>query len=1322
MRIAKYKIIHIMICALCVLGILWPLFLVTNAEELPAETEAVTEIDALETSIETETALESGEKAETAGREADQSEGRYEGMAADVGKAEIGEGYFAESENEMDNLLHSDVSLFSYHGQTLYVSAGSYTSVYDGGFTNRYNVTGDGDAIHYAYCLQPDAPDPSGSAVVYEVDNFHIKLVICLGMYGPAQQYGFDAGIWPGLDEYNAGAYLPAAFGYVHATLGYLYGAGPGAGLYSEHVAQLDQWVQACVDVYNSNPEVKKIVDHSKLFYMYGGYGQDVAWVEYEPQQNGWIEIYKYSANETVTNNNDLYSLAGAVYGVYDMQNQEVGRIVTDKNGWGQLTDIPGGEYSVKEIEAPQGFFVDVTAHNVTVKPGEMVTVEMKDIPQTAPVSVLLKKMDEDTNSNEPSGNLSLEGALFELSFYNISLDTDPALSGYTPERRWTLKTDKDGFCKLNDGYKTSGDDFYYDSNGNVVLPLGTVTIQEKQPPEGYLINDEIFVRQVFPEISGAVPTYNYPEISDTPQKIQIELNKVDSETLDNGAQGSGSLGGAEYEIIDSKNKVVGVLITDEAGYAVSGELPLGIYKVKETASSKGYLVDKNIYTVDAKEPIDETSRVFKYKVTSGEDIIRGDLEIIKFRNNPDTASENLIPLAGVEFTLTSKTTGDIAKVITTDDQGRASTVDGEAPRGSLVYDTYIITETKYPDNVKPVEPFEVTISEEGVILKGIYKENKFIASPVAVVKKDGGTGNVIPMAGTEFRLLDEDKKPISMTSYYPSNKPVEIFVTDENGQFTFPNQLECGTYYLEEINAPEGYLKGELLEFKVTEGSTWEKPLIIEYFNEPVMGKIQIIKSDGETGDLLSQAEFEIAAAEDIVTPDGTIRLKKGEVADTVIVKEGVGESKALFLGKYKVKEVRQPEGYILDLNTYDVTLGYKDQSTPVVFCELEIKNTPTKIQLFKVDSKTEQPLEKVEFKIWSKDQTNEQTYVTDEKGMIEMMYLLPGTYCVQETGGLYGYAPDDRIYEFTVAEDGRIDGKETGELHITNTFIEIHTEASDEADGDQMITNRKAEKLVDRVNYKGLIPGKEYILRGNLMVKSTGKPLVQDGQEVVVEKSFIPETSDGEVELIFTVDASALVGERLVVFEKLFYEQEELAAHAEMDDENQTVEVVEIRLGTSATNKADGKKKITAQGKVTVVDRVSYMNLIPGCQYKISGILMDKKTGSELLLDGGEVTTEAIFEPDEADGEILVEFTFDATELGGRDIVVFEKLFDFEGILLAAHEDIQDSNQTVHFQKLPDTPKTGDTSALPKGAGLCLISAAVLIFIGNHKRKKLK
>lgn len=126
MRIAKYKIIHIMICALCVLGILWPLFLVTNAEELPAETEAVTEIDALETSIETETALESGEKAETAGREADQSEGRYEGMAADVGKAEIGEGYFAESENEMDNLLHSDVSLFSYHGQTLYVSAGSY--------------------------------------------------------------------------------------------------------------------------------------------------------------------------------------------------------------------------------------------------------------------------------------------------------------------------------------------------------------------------------------------------------------------------------------------------------------------------------------------------------------------------------------------------------------------------------------------------------------------------------------------------------------------------------------------------------------------------------------------------------------------------------------------------------------------------------------------------------------------------------------------------------------------------------------------------------------------------------------------------------------------------------------------------------------------------------------------------------------------------------------------------------------------------------------------------------------------------------------------
>lgn len=1176
MRKSRRNIVKLMVIVLCIVNLFQPLSLFTNAEESKSETAAEVETGEdmnLEIEREMSTAETESEKEESENeREENKNEptqGEFEGIAADEKKEEIGEGYFAESEDEMNAILHSDISLFSYHGQTLYVSAGSYTSVYDGGFTNRYNVSGDGDTLHYAYCLQPDASDPSGNGTVYEVDNFYIKLVICLGMYGPAQSYGFDAGIWPGVNEYNNGAKLPAAYGYVHATLGYLYGAGPGVGLYNEHVAQLDSWVQACMDTYNNNPEVKKIVDHSKLFYMYGGYRQDVAWVEYTPPQNGSLEIIKRSSDGTITENNDFYSLAGAVYGVYDKENQEIGRITTDENGWGQLTDIPIGEYVIKEITAPPGFYVNATPCDVTVIPGETATINTEDIPKTVPVSILLGKIDAETNSNRPSGSQSLKGALFEITYYSIQMDTDPAADGHAPERQWTLKTDKDGFCKLSDDYKAAGDDFYYDSDGNAVLPFGTVTIQEKQPPEGYLINDEVFVNKIVPEYSEDISIYNYPEIREIPQKIQIELEKVDSETMDTAAQGRAVLSGAEYEVRNSENEVVDILVTDDMGHAVSKELPLGAYNIKETVSSNGYLLDQNVYTVDASKPIDETSHVFQYKVTSGEDIVRGDVEIIKFRDNLDTDDENLIPLAGVEFSFTSKTTGNIVKVVTTDEQGWASTVSPEEPRGSLVFDTYIVTETKYPDNVKPVDPFEVTISEEGITLKGIYKENKLIASPVTVVKKDAGTGNVIPAENTEFRLLDADKNPISMTAYYPSAAPIDTFSTDENGQFTFPRQLECGTYYLEEINAPKGYLKGELLEFKVTEGSTWEKPMVIEFFDEPALGKIRIEKIDSKNGDLLDGVEFNIIAAENIVTQDGTVRLNKGDVADTLTTKDGIAESKALFPGKYEVRETKQLNGYILNQDVCNVVLEYKDQMTPVIFGEMKSENQPTKIRIFKVDEKTDEPLPGVEFKIWRKNTENEeaapmileeQRVITDKNGFIEMEYLSSGTYCVQETKSLYGYAPDDTVYEFVVSEDGRIDGKDIGELRVTNTPIEIYTKAVDQADGDKTVTNRERETVVDQIVYKGLIPGKEYTVKGSLMVKSTGKPLIDDGKEVTAEWTFTAEKPEGEIELTFTFNAKVLVKEKLVVFEKLFFENEEVASHADIEDEDQTVQIKKI------------------------------------------------------------------------------------------------------------------------------------------------------------------
>lgn len=919
----------------------------------------------------------------------------------------------------------------------------------------------------------------------------------------------------------------------------------------------------------------------------------------------GALELIKKSASPEITDKNSSYSLEGAVYGVYDAANQEIGRITTNADGWGRLTDIPTGDYVLKEISAPRGYYVDTSSYNVKIIPGQTAVSEVLDIPKTDSVDIVLGKIDAETNSNQPSGSKSLEKALFEVKFYSVQMDSNPAASGYIPERKWILRTDTDGFCKLEDDYKISGDDFYYSLSGNAELPSGTITIQEKQAPEGYLVNNEIFVRKIVPGDSSTISTYNYPVISEIPQKVQIVLDKVDSETNSGTAQGAGTLAGASYEILDSNNKVVDTLVADDAGHAISKELPLGVYKLRETAASDGYLVDENIYTVAGLKPKDTTTRVFKYKAASGEDIIRGDVEIIKFYENMDVDNDMLQGIMGVEFTFTSKTTGKVVKKIVTDKDGFATTASSDQPRGSLVFDTYIVTETEYPADVKPIEPFEVTISEEGVTLKGIYKEDKLIVSPVTVVKKDKRTGNRIPAADTEFRLLDANKNPITMTTYYPDKIVCETFKTNEKGQFTFPDKLRYGTYFLEEIHAPDGYLKGELLEFKVTDGAGWENPLVIEYYDEPVMGKIRLEKRDSETAELLDGTEFDLIAAEDIITPDGTLHLKKGDAAGHMTTKDGIAESEKLYLGSYEIRETKQPDGYVLSDEVYSVTLEYKNQETPVVVQSVNVTNSPVKVRIIKVDAESGKVLPGVEFKIWNKAMNEDDIdsgmaadvlYETNEKGIIEIGYLAPGTYCVQETKSIYGYAPNDKICEFVVSEDGRIDGKEIGEIRITNSRVEIGTTAADKADGDKVISADEDMTIIDRISYKNLVPGHEYGVSGILMDKSTGKPLLVNGKEVISEMTFIAEKPDGEVRVEFNFDASALAEKTVVVFEKLIYGGKEIAMHEDINDIEQSIEVVPPERKTTNESKGNETKDIVPDSPKTG-DRNNLSGLVGMC-----------------------------------------------------------------------------------------------------------------------------
>lgn len=792
-------------------------------------------------------------------------------------------------------------------------------------------------------------------------------------------------------------------------------------------------------------------------------------------EYNGSLNLLKTSANTEITSGNSNYSLSGAVYGVYTDRSctDRVATLTTTASGSSNTADITAGQYYVKEITAPRGYALDTTVYSVTVTAGQTATVNVSDVPQSDPVSILLGKVDAETTANMPQGSASLEGAEFTINYYSGFYSSVPSVQ---PTRSWVMRTDERGFTRLGESYKVSGDDFYYMSTGDITLPLGTITIQETKAPDGYLLNDEIYIRQITSAgTAERVNTYNEPTIP--------------------------------------------------------------------------------------------------------EDIIRGDLELVKFGEPEDAEEDQMIPLEGIVFEITSKTTGETVE-ITTDSHGFASTEQlGISDRGNLVYDTYVVHEKNTPAGYEPVDDFEVTISEEGQTLYYIL-EDKQILSPVQLVKVDSTTGQTIPIADTEFQLLDADKNPISMTTYYPSEEVHETFKTDETGSFTLPEKLPAGVYYFRELNAPAGYLlNGEDLQFEITEGYDWDEPLVVTFADAPAMGQIQITKTDSDAGYPLAGAEFTVTAAEDIVTPDGTVRATAGEAVDTITTGyDGIGQSKELFLGKYTVTESKQPSGYVLSDQSWDVELTYQDQLTEIVTESLEVQNSPTKVTIEKIQAGTDKHLAGVQFVVWNKAMADDEidpgfavkeTYTTDENGMISLERLQPGTYCVQETATIAGYILNDAVYEFTVSDDGRINGQDSYTLTVENEKErnpQLHTTAIDLESGTHEAIAKEDITIRDYVDYTDVEPG-TYTMVGILMDQSTGEPLLVNGEQVTTEKEVQISDENGTLTMDFTFDASELNGTSTVVFEYLYpgerdnHDDTPYASHEDINDKDQTVS---FKVGT--------------------------------------------------------------------------------------------------------------------------------------------------------------
>lgn len=251
------------------------------------------------------------------------------------------------------------------------------------------------------------------------------------------------------------------------------------------------------------------------------------------------------------------------------------------------------------------------------------------------------------------------------------------------------------------------------------------------------------------------------------------------------------------------------------------------------------------------------------------------------------------------------------------------------------------------------------------------------------------------------------------------------------------------------------------------------------------------------------------------------------------------------------------------------------------------------------------------------------------------------------------------------------------------------IETQAADAADGDQTAQAGGQVTIVDTVYYENLEFGGTYTLTGTLMVKSTGEPLLDaEGSPVTATKEFTANNTNGSVDIEFTFDASLLAGEDVVAFESLVKDSIEVAVHADIEDEGQTVHFVDI--GTTAADAADGDKLVTGS-EVIIADEVAFEGLTPGGSYTLEATLMDAETGEPLKSGEGLLATDVAatveFTPEAAEGTQTVELSFDSSGLGGHRLVVFEKLLDAEGTVLAVHEDIEDEGQSVTVVEIGTT-----------------------------------
>lgn len=911
------------------------------------------------------------------------------------------------------------------------------------------------------------------------------------------------------------------------------------------------------------------------------------------------------------------------------------------------------------------------------------------------------------------------------------------------------LKTSEDGKVdNIKFNFKGNGidKDVVTDSKGRIFIdniPAGVYTVTE-YPIDRYVTPKS----QTVTIIGGQTSTVNFSNVL---KKFRITVVKADIEK--GKAQGDAKLSGAKYGIFKGEQLIDTYTTDSNASFTTDYYVCDKDWTIREIESSEGYLVNDEVYKVGA-EPKQYTVELNNINLDVVEQVKKGKIAIIKHTDDGSTQIET--PEKNAEFQIYLKSAGSFVNADKDEKDTIVCDEDGFASTKLLPYGVYTVHQTKGWDGREKIKDFDVYINSDGKTYKFLINNANF-ESFIKVVKLDKETGKQIAYEGAGFEIYDSNNHRISMQFTYPDVTTIHTFYTNSEGYLITPEKLPYGDYTLKEVQAPYGYvLDSTPIPFTVTQenSSTDTSVTVVKVKARDIAqkGVIEITKEGeifssvgmlgggyiDENGNEvtfpityspiyetrnLANAVFQIYAAEDIVTLDGTVRAQQGELVDEITTTENGAKSKELYLGKYTVIEKTAPDTFVNANEQYDVELTYAGQDVKATSTALSVFNERQKVSvsLLKELSQDER------FKLGMND---------------EILSVQFGIYANEDITAADGTAiPKDALITYGNCDEN---GKLVFNCDLPIGFKWYAKEMA--TDNHYILSDTKHEF---DTYYKGQ---ETEVININL---NNGEPIINDfiygtikglkidrETEKTIEGALFGLFKADETE--FTKDNAILTAlsdkDGIFTFENIPYGNwivKELQPaenylpsddihHITVSENEQIIEITAVNdripeLKTTAT--VDGEKEATAKGEITIEDVVEYKHLVPGKEHKIIGIIMDKSTGKPFEIDGKPVTSELTFIPEKSSGKVTVSFTFDSSAIKETtDLVVFETLYR-DGVEIAVHADIDDEGQTVKIN-VPEikTPKTGDNSNRRTIATVMGVSALGIVSLAYYFIKKKK